>query len=236
MSLLHLLLIEADNSHSLGGSCIRDLSTLYNYAKKFSVDKKISIGQSIILSIDNDTKIQAKFPNSTFDKLSNYKSVFSSFTSKIKSTDYVIVLISGHGYQQRSNTKEEIDMLDEYISYNGGIILDNEINSLLVSKLTISKRTICLADTCHSGTIFDNTINNKNVYSISACLDNQLDSCDIGNNTGFGGALTVHLLDQPNSINTLLLGTNDDIKQLIKKIENIMKPLRQVPNLIIPLN
>jgi hypothetical protein len=127
-------------------------------------------------------------------------------------------------------------MLDEYISYNGGIILDNEINSLLVSKLTISKRTICLADTCHSGTIFDNTINNKNVYSISACLDNQLDSCDIGNNTGFGGALTVHLLDQPNSISTLLLGTNDDIKQLIKKIENIMKPLGQVPNLIIPLN
>jgi hypothetical protein len=236
MSSLHLLLIEADNSHSLGGSCIRDLNNLYNYTKQFSIDEKIPINQSIILSIDNDNKIQSKFPNSTFDKLSNYKSVFSSFTSKINSTDYVIILISGHGYQQKSNTKEEVDMLDEYISYNGGIILDNEINSLLVSKLSISKRAVCLADTCHSGTIFDNTINHKNVYSISACLDNQLDSCDIGNNVGFGGALTVHLLDQSNSISTLLLGTNDDIKHLIKKIENIMKPLGQVPNLIIPLN
>ena len=236
MSLLHLLLIEADNSHSLGGSCIRDLSNLYTYAKQFSVDKKILISQSVILSIDNDIKIQTKFPNSTFDKLSNYKSVFASFISKIKPTDYVIILISGHGYQKKSNTKEELDMLDEYISYNGGIIIDNEINSLLVSKLSISKRTICLADTCHSGTIFDNTINNKNIYSIGACLDNQLDSCDIGNNTGFGGALTVHLLDEPNSISTLLLGTNDDIKKLVKKIETIMKPLGQFPNLIIPLH
>ena len=126
-------------------------------------------------------------------------------------------------------------MLDEYISYGNGIIVDNEMYSLLVSKLSFTKRTICLADTCHSGTIFDNTVNNTNVYSISACLDNQLDSCDIGNNTGFGGALTVHLLDEPNAISTLLLGNNDDIKNLIKKIENIMKPLGQAPNLIIPL-
>jgi hypothetical protein len=235
MSSLHLLLIEADNSHSLGGSCIRDLNNLYNYTKQFSIDEKIPINQSIILSIDNDNKIQSKFPNSTFDKLSNYKSVFNSFISNIKSTDYVIISISGHGYQQRSKTQEETDLLDEYISYGNGIILDNEIYSLLVSKLSFTKRTICLADTCHSGTIFDNTVNNKNIYSISACLDNQLDSCDIGNNTGFGGALTVHLLDEPNSIRTLLLGTDNDIKNLIKKIENIMKPLRQAPNLIIPL-
>ena len=235
MSSLHLLLIEADNAHSLGGSCIRDLNNLYTYTKKFSIDEKIPISQSIILSIDNDIKIQSKFPNSTFDKLSNYKSVFNSFISKIKSTDYVIISISGHGYQKKSNTKEESDMLDEYICYDNGIIVDNEIYELLVSKLSFTKRTICLADTCHSGTIFDNTINNKNIYSISACLDNQLDSCDIGNNTGFGGALTVHLLDEPNSIRTLLLGTDNDIKNLIKKIENIMKPLRQAPNLIIPL-
>ena len=235
MSSLHLLLIEADNAHSLGGSCVRDLNNLYNYAKQFSNDNKISINQTVVLSIDNDNKIQSKFPNSTFDKLSNYKSAFTSFISKIKSTDYVIISISGHGYQQRSSTQEETDLLDEYISYGNGIIIDNEIYSLLVSKLSFTKRTICLADTCHSGTIFDNTVNNKNIYSISACLDNQLDSCDIGNNTGFGGALTVHLLDQPNSISTLLLGTNDDIKKLIKKIENIIKPLGQVPNLIIPL-
>jgi len=236
MSSLHLLLIEADNSHSLGGSCIRDLNNLYNYTKQFSIDEKIPISQSIILSIDNDNKIQTKFPNSTFDKLSNYKSVFTSFISKIKSTDYVIISISGHGYQENSNTKEESDMLDEYISYNGGAIIDNQIYSLLVSKLSFTKRTICLADTCHSGTIFDNTVNNKNIYSISACLDNQLDSCDIGNNIGFGGALTVHLLDEPNSIRTLLLGTDIDITKLVKKIENNMKPLGQAPNLIIPLH
>ena len=59
MASLHLLLIEADNSHSLGGSCIRDLNNLYNYAKKFSEGKKIPISQSVVLSIDNDNKIQS---------------------------------------------------------------------------------------------------------------------------------------------------------------------------------
>jgi hypothetical protein len=184
-----------------------------------------------VLSIDNDPKIQSRFTtkNITFDKLNNYKSAFSTFTNNVKSNDYAIILVSGHGYQTASKTGEEADKLDEYISYNGGIILDNELNLLLVSKLSKTKRTFCLGDTCHSGTLFD--INNTvpNVCSLSACLDNQLASCDIGYNAGFGGALTVQLLDITNSIKTLLMGQKNEIDTLVSKLSSKLILLNQKP-------
>ena len=63
-----------------------------------------------------------------------------------------------------------------------------------------------------------------NAISIGACLDNQLDNCDIGN-IGFGGALTVHLIDN-NLIKHLLKG--EEI-YVFNKLEKIFKNLRQTP-------
>ena len=230
--LVHVLLIESDNMRSLGGSCLRDIVNIDYYVNEFSKQTNITRGQTIVLTIDNDTKIQSKFTtknNIVFDKLNNYKSIFTTFTNNVKQNDYAIILVSGHGYQTTSKTSEETDKLDEYIAYNGGIILDNELNALLVSKLGKTKRTFCLGDTCHSGTLFD--INNTipNVYSLSACLDNQLDSCDIGYNAGFGGALTVQLLDIANSIKTLLLGQKNEINALVSKLSSKLILLKQKP-------
>lgn len=229
---IHVLLIEADNMRSLGGSCLRDVVNIDYYVNEFSKQTQILRSQTLVLSIDNDLKIQSKFTtknNIIFDKLNNYKSAFEKFTNNVKPNDYVIVLVSGHGYQTTSRTNEETDRLDEYIAYNGGIILDNELNQLLVSKLSKTKRTFCLGDTCHSGTLFD--INNTvpNVYSLSACLDNQLDSCDIGYNAGFGGALTVQLLDIENAIKTLMLGKMDEINTLVSKLSSKLILLGQKP-------
>jgi hypothetical protein len=124
-----------------------------------------------------------------------------------------------------------VDRLDEYISYTGGNILDNELFSLLVSKLYKTNKTVCLGDTCHAGTLFDikNLPNITNVFSLSACLDNQLDSCDIGVNTGYGGSLTVHLLDMSNALKTLLLGSTTDIKILTSKLASKLALLNQKP-------
>ena len=232
-SAVHVLLIEADNVRSLGGSCIRDIVNMDKFVCDFSSKTNIKRGQTYVLSIDNNLTIKSKFAsqNIIFDKLSNFKAMFTAFTNNVKETDYVVVLISGHGYQCASKTLEETDRMDEYISYGGGNILDNDINSLLVSRLYKAKKTVCLADTCHSGTLFDivNKQNITNVFSISACLDNQLDSCDIGNNTGFGGSLTVHLLDMDNAIKTLLLGTTTEINTLVGNLATILKPLGQNP-------
>ena len=228
---IHMLLIEADNARNLGGSCLRDIVNIDYYTNEFSKQHNIKRGQTFVLSIDNDIKIQSKFTtkNIVFDKLNNYKTAFTTFTNNVLPNDYVIILISGHGYQRASKTSEETDRLDEYIAYNGGIILDNEINTLLVSKLGKSKRAVCLGDTCHSGTLFDINGSTPNVYSLSACLDNQLDSCDIGYNAGFGGALTVHLLDIENSIKTMLLGSNDDINKMVSKLSIKLQLLNQKP-------
>jgi hypothetical protein len=105
----------------------------------------------------------------------------------------------------------------------------------LVSKLGKTKRSVCLGDTCHSGTLFDigitNITNNSSsaVYSLSACLDNQLASCDIGYNAGFCGALTVQLLDIQNSIKTLLLGSKDEINNIVSKLSLKLQLLNQKP-------
>jgi hypothetical protein len=228
---VHVLLIEADNQRNLGGSCLRDVVNMDYYVNEFSKQTNIARGQTVVLSIDNDPKIKSKFTtkNIVFDKLNNYKSVFSTFTDNVKPNDYAFISVSGHGYQKTSKTGEETDKLDEYIAYNGGIILDNELNSLLASKLSKTKRTFCLGDTCHSGTLFDINDIIPNVCSLSACLDNQLDSCDVGYNAGFGGALTVQLLDIPNPIKTLLMGQKDEINTLVAKLSAKLKLLNQKP-------
>jgi hypothetical protein len=230
---LHVLLIEADNQRSLGGSCLRDCLTadkyLTNYLSQPSI--KINKGCTMVLSIDDTQTNRMKFANNKniiFDKLSNYKTRFTDFISKVAKNDTVLILISGHGYQQKSKTKEEVDGLDEYIRHDKGIILDNELNELLLKKLTAVRRVICLADTCHSGTIFDNS-NYTNIFSISACLDKQYASCDIGVVTGYGGALTVHLFDQSNASNILIAGNISDIRNLVAKISKIVAPLKQTP-------
>ena len=235
---LHLLLIEADNQRSLGGSCIRDCLTADKYLTNYLLQPSIKItkGCTMVLSIDNTQTNRMKFANNKniiFDKLSNYKTRFTDFISKVNKNDTVLILISGHGYQQKSKTKEEVDGLDEYICHDKGIILDNELNELLLKKLTAARRVICLADTCHSGTIFDNS-NYTNIFSISACLDKQYASCDIGVLTGYGGALTVHLFDQSNASNILIAGNITDIKNLIATISKIIAPLRQTPLYIGP--
>ena len=228
---VHVLLIEADNKRNLGGSCLRDLVNMDYYVDEFSKQSNIARGQTVVLSIDNESQIQSIFTakNIVFDNLNNYKSVFSTFTNNVNPNDYAFILLSGHGYQTVSKTGEETDKLDEYIAYNGGIILDNELNLLLASKLSKTKRTFCLGDTCHSGTLFDINDTIPNVFSLSACLDDQNAFIDIGNNVGFGGALTVQLLDITNPIKTLLLGQKDEINALVSQLSAKLTLLGQKP-------
>ena len=236
---LHVLLIEADNQRSLGGSCWRDLVNMYTNVNRWALANTVKFAQCLVLTIDSvPISRRTTFgPTTRFDKLSNYKTQFASFTAPLRPKDLVFVLVSGHGYQRSAiNRQSESDGLDEYISFNSGIVLDNEFYTLLVSKLVRSgiARAVCLADTCHSGTLFDNSPNDTRVCSIGACLDHQLDACDIGTVAGFGGALTVHLLDQPGVIETLMRGTSTQLRALVTSLTVRMRPLGQSPLLIVP--
>lgn len=221
--MLNVLFIEADNQKNLGGSCTRDIKNMDSYIDNNNfIRRQTSILSYNMYNMYNDNKYNCQ------DSLKNYERVFQNFCDNVNEGDNVLIMISGHGYQKNSEKGDEKDGMDEYISYNDGIITDNQIYELLVKKLVNkSKRIVCLADTCHSGTIFDieDNLNNtkSKVISLSSCKDNELSSCDISN-VGFGGALTVHLLDIDNFLNILL---NENRKEIEEKIINKLRPILQ---------
>ena len=232
---LNMLLIEADNTRSLGGSSWRDIMNIYQGATTWATSIKLAVKKCFIATVDDvPLEKRKKFKSVAFMRLSNYISIFDAFVKDLGPADLVLILVSGHGYQQQTD-RNETDGLDEYISSGRGIILDNIIYNRLIKPLAGVARVVCLCDTCHSGTMFDNTVYDLNVYSLSACLDKELDSCDIGQLVGFGGALTVHLLDQPGAIQTLVMGNKSQIQALVAKLRDVLKALKQTPLLIMPM-
>lgn len=223
--MLNILLIEADNQKSLGGSCSRDLVNMSSYLNNMGE----KIRQQLVLSISPIPSLHTK-------PLNDYPSHFTAFSQQVKKGDSVMIMVSGHGYQKRSIDVKEKDGLDEYISYGNGIIKDNQFRQLIESILPYEpERIICLADTCHSGTMFDldqitcphpHTV----LISLAACQDHQLDSCDL-TSIGFGGALTVHLLEIKDAMTILLHQSEQSIQnQIIKPLITIIQPLGQKPD------
>jgi hypothetical protein len=129
----------------------------------------------------------------------------------------VFLLITGHGYQEKSTSdNHEIDGMDEYIKSRSGKITDDDLFDIFVRNECVNLSAVI--DTCHSGTMLD--INRKkstknHCISISACRDEQLAMCDVGNICGFGGSLVIQLID------------NDFLKYFINfDIQNIKKSYR----------
>ena len=226
---MYLFLIECDSSNSLGGSCLRDLKNMSNHIHS---DKIFVFTTNPINT--NGFPEKTEFFNLDVNNL-------KKCIAKVNDHSTVMTLISGHGYQMKDRSGDELDGMDEYIKTSNSIILDDDLRNIFI--LPLSKKQnikfIGLIDTCHSGTMFDLDFRYKkgswfkdtnrdlisiNAISIGACLDNQLDNCDIGN-IGFGGALTVHLIDN-NLVKYLLKG--EEI-YVFNKLEKIFKNLRQTP-------
>ena len=207
------IFIEADPSNSLGGSCIRDLYNISNHI--FQLDKdKYSINQHYIfttkqLSSNNIDKFL--HTNTYFQVITSLIDQINIIIENIPKNSTLILYISGHGYQMIDNSSDEIDNMDEYIRVNKGIILDDQLKLEIIDKIDNTIQVIGICDTCHSGSMFDldyrwcsinrkwiidtnRLVLDKNIISIGACKDNQLENCDIGN-IGYGGALTIHLID-----------------------------------------
>ena len=145
----------------------------------------------------------------------------------------VIVYLSGHGYQTHDLNYDEADGLDEYIiGQNGEIILDDNIKSWLVDNLPTNVRFIGIADTCHSSSMFDLN-GQKGCISIGACADNELENCDVGEKIGFGGALTIQLLesmiDNKCLLEYLIVNFNINIDKVQQILTEKLKPFGQHP-------
>lgn len=177
MKQIYSLLYNCDPGNSLGGSCGRDLKNV----------------KQLLDSIDG-------YQHQSYLHSNNqpFKEICRNFISIIPPDSIVIVYLSGHGYQMRDTNGDEKDGYDEYIMTPFGPIIDDEIKSTIIGNLPKGVKFIGVADTCHSGSMFDLTNNicdKYNYLSIGACSDQELENCDIGNEVGFGGALTIQLLE-----------------------------------------
>lgn len=247
------ILIECDNISSLGGSCERDIYNIYNRLISNYVDTSniyiLTNNQQYF--IKNDIKINL-FDNHKLNLIKILNKVKYNYHYNHNNNTNIYIHISGHGYQGPDIKQIELDGKCEQIVLSSGILTDYDFYELLRTYISIDKKIRISVDTCHSGTfsnftyevicneISSNSTNNfickiatkktpyfLNAYSISACSDSQLDSCDIGN-IGFGGSLTVHLLEN-NNFEDFLFGSPLEVKQ---KLKNILRKLGQEPMLL----
>lgn len=245
---LYGIMIEADPSNSLGGSCIRDLYNISNHISNLDKDK-YSIQHHYILTnqtLSNDNRNKFLHPNIDFQLITSFIPQINNILENIPKNSCLILYISGHGYQMIDKSGDEIDNMDEYIRVNNGIIIDDQIKLEIIDKIDNTIQVIAICDTCHSGSMFDldyqwcsrtnkwildtkRQLLDKNIISIGACKDNQLENCDIGN-IGYGGALTVHLID--NNLVELLLDYDNFPNNLYlvnNKLSLILHPFNQTP-------
>lgn len=142
----------------------------------------------------------------------------------------------------RDSSGDEIDGCDEFIKVNGATLLDDELHKIFV-KHSRKGKFVGIADTCHSGTMFDlnYTIDDEGrshvatkklatdlccAVSIGACSDHQLESCDVGETTGFGGALSIHLIEN-HLVWPLIQGDLSELVRIKRVLKPIFKTLRQ---------
>lgn len=226
------VLIECDPGNTLGGSCLRDIDNMASCL----VNQFNFISSNIYLLTTSPYK-----PKTQGVSQANSKELYN-IVNKINqyNPQLIIILLSGHGFSIPDINKDELDGRDEAINV-GFQVIDDDIYNNIVLKLKCN--AILLADTCHSGTLFDlqycynevtNTFvkaSNRNdvlsplMISLSACSDQQLSMCDIGDKTGFGGSLTTALLNIDGVMNDLLNMTN--FKNLYTKIQSRLCLLNQ---------
>ena len=228
------ILIECDNLKSLGKSCERDLYNIHTQLIEIFGSGGINI---YILTNNKNYFIEKKIENVMDNNVINFISVLQKVSTKL------YIHISGHGYQGPDTSHNELDGRCEQIILSSGIMTDSMFYRYLKQYVGQHTTIRISTDTCHSGTFSnfayqhtDKKINAvrrpvayfTNAYSISACTDQQLDSCDIGSH-GFGGGLTCHLVDN-NNLTEFLLG--DPIKVRDRLIP-VLKMLRQDPMLLV---
>jgi hypothetical protein len=231
------ILIEADPKNTLGGSCIRDLYNMSNHLSYIC-----NISNTYVLTNNNiSDDVKCTFSRDcNFVVVDNFTFQFINIINTIPANTTLFLLISGHGYQMKDDNGDEDDGKDEYIIMNK-IIKDDLLKQLIYS-VNDSIYVVCVCDTCHSGSMFDldytyinnewindssSADNSRNIISISACKDNQLENCDIGN-IGFGGALCVHLIDN-NYVRCLIDRDIIAIKQMYNELSKILSNFNQIP-------
>lgn len=238
------ILLDCDPDNSLGGSVTRDLKNIH-----FTLRHSYDIVRENIYVLYSSNKVKNAFVNicknsDCLRQASELRSVISYIKKKCNNPDLLYIHITGHGYQKQDINNDEKDGMDEFIRINdSNVIDDDELYNILKQNMIENCKIRITVDTCHSGTMSDFKykidgdakidVSNSNAYfkdaySLSACSDNELSMCDISD-IGYGGSLTVHLLDNKIALDNFLLG---DPKITMEILSPILKKLHQTPELL----
>jgi len=234
---LFSIFIEVDPGSTLGKSCFNDLYNMNNYLVNHIT--QCYVFTTYKLSSNEKMKFKG-YGNITFNKIMLLKKQIESVMKNIKYDEILFVHISGHGNQINDGSMDEIDGKDEFVSTGYQIIRDDDFHKMFV--LDTPNPFIGIADTCHSGTMFDlnySWVNgqwikvrksidikrHKKGMSISACKDNQSALCDVGEICGYGGALTIALIEK-NILIKLIEGIDTPV---YNKLVDILIPCNQTP-------
>jgi Caspase domain len=224
------ILLECDPGNTLGGSCLHDVSNMaHALIQKCQFDPK----DIYILAT---AVCQNKIDHINYDISKNFFKVSDQIYQL--NPNFLLILISGHGFSVTDTDGDEVDHMDDAINV-GYQITDDNIYDCIVKKFNC--QLMLFGDTCHSGTLFDlpyfwdetqwqldtnrrDDLNCQGI-SISACSDNELSMCDIGDETGFGGSLTTALLNIEDILEDLVNFRN--ILSSYEKIKSRLKLLNQ---------
>lgn len=237
--------IEADEGNTLGGSCIRDLYNIANAVPLDFVQSHVFTHATLLETIKKRFPSGSYFHTHSRDPLR----AFSEIVDQLVGSGILFVVISGHGYQIRDVSGDEIDGYDEHIRIRGIPILDDALRECFIDNLPTTMSFVGVTDTCHSGTMFDldYSWNGRNwtrarkcaikrlkdeenitAVSIAACRDSQLENCDVGETVGFGGALCVHLIESK-MLGHLLACDKSNAIRVYDCLMKIFRLLRQEP-------
>ena len=171
--------------------------------------------------------------------IDNIKNQTEKVISSLSPNSTLFVLFSGHGYQTIDRTGDEKDGRDEYVRTRQGMLLDDDIHDMFLYRPDIS--VVAMVDVCHSGSLCDleysytgSWANNRGkkcqtkALVLGACQDSQLENCDITETYGYGGALTVHMLEN-DLLKHLISCNKKEIIQAYARIKNILAAYRQEP-------
>jgi len=224
------ILVECDPGNTLGGACVRDVHNLAEYLISNNVTTDIQILLTDLSKVSKDLTKTVEY-----DSAKNILSVLDNLD--LKSGDKLIVLVSGHGYTVADRDGDEIDRRDEYIRVGFNLKDDVLYEKIVLNNNVEGVQIILMSDTCHSGTMFDlpysydvyrknctkiskrNDDLEVNAVSIAACTDSQLSMCDFGRVAGFGGSLTVGLLEYPEVLDDLLEMRYDNMSTLFDRFK-----------------
>lgn len=214
-SRVRAVLVGCDPGTTLGGSVERDLENVAQYLIRSCGARPADIS---VLANEGASLRSSSLTGVKVDKSKNWKQVVRAARSACAPNDTFVFMLSGHGMQTRDTSGDEKDGLDEYVQIEKGLVVkDDELRAELVDRSFSPVKLVLISDTCHSGTMFDlpfmldaDVVRPKLVgaelssgaadrvcaVSVAACSDPQLAYCDVGAKVGYGGALTIQLIEK----------------------------------------